>query len=185
MARVTASPRPVPSPTSLVVKKGSKIRAWISVAMPTPVSAMVNCSEPLVLPAGDIECAACGHGLDGVEDEVHHYLFDRLAVDAAKRVAAEIEIDDNAFEPVPQEFEAIEDDRVDMDLVAQQGLDPAVVEQLPHGQLDPPEPLAQQGQVPFLQVLVLRLLLHGLDTVEHPRQRVVDLMGDRFWRWEV
>ena len=33
-----SSPRPVPSPTGLVVKNGSKMRCWISAGMPGPVS---------------------------------------------------------------------------------------------------------------------------------------------------
>ena len=32
------SPRPVPLPASLVVKNGSKMRAWVGTSMPTPVS---------------------------------------------------------------------------------------------------------------------------------------------------
>ena len=34
----TARPRPVPLPTSLVVKKGSKMRARVAASMPAPVS---------------------------------------------------------------------------------------------------------------------------------------------------
>ena len=33
-----ASPRPVPAPTSLVVKNGSNTRAWTSGVIPEPVS---------------------------------------------------------------------------------------------------------------------------------------------------
>ena len=33
-----ARPRPVPFPTSLVVKNGSKMRAWVTASMPIPVS---------------------------------------------------------------------------------------------------------------------------------------------------
>ncbi len=36
------SPRPVPLPTSLVVKNGSKMRACVSSSMPTPVSLTAN-----------------------------------------------------------------------------------------------------------------------------------------------
>jgi hypothetical protein len=37
-----ASPRPVPSPAGLVVKKGSKARAATSSVIPIPVSATVR-----------------------------------------------------------------------------------------------------------------------------------------------
>ena len=39
MLYVIERPRPVPAPTSFVVKNGSKIRDWISSAMPGPESA--------------------------------------------------------------------------------------------------------------------------------------------------
>ena len=38
MSREIASPMPVPSPAGLVVKKGSKILAWVAASMPRPVS---------------------------------------------------------------------------------------------------------------------------------------------------
>ena len=38
MPQLTESPRPVPSPTSLVVKNGSKMRARVASSMPAPVS---------------------------------------------------------------------------------------------------------------------------------------------------
>ena len=38
MPKTVESPRPVPLPTSLVVKKGSKIFFWMSADIPTPVS---------------------------------------------------------------------------------------------------------------------------------------------------
>ena len=39
MPCTTASPRPVPSPTPLVVKKGSKTRSRVAASIPEPVSA--------------------------------------------------------------------------------------------------------------------------------------------------
>ena len=39
-------PSPVPSPTGLVVKNGSKIRSWISVGMPGPVSPISTSTLP-------------------------------------------------------------------------------------------------------------------------------------------
>ena len=33
-----ARPSPVPSPAALVVKNGSKARAWVAASMPTPLS---------------------------------------------------------------------------------------------------------------------------------------------------
>lgn len=41
MPNTVDSPRPVPSPRSFVVKKGSKIRDWVSLSIPTPVSVTV------------------------------------------------------------------------------------------------------------------------------------------------
>src|SRR4051812_30556865 len=38
MRRAMSSPRPLPSPTPLVVKNGSKIRCWTSAGMPGPSS---------------------------------------------------------------------------------------------------------------------------------------------------
>jgi hypothetical protein len=38
MPYTVASPSPVPLPGSLVVKKGSKIRAWVAASMPVPLS---------------------------------------------------------------------------------------------------------------------------------------------------
>lgn len=42
MPSTTANPRPVPLPTSFVVKNGSKILDWISWGMPQPVSLMLR-----------------------------------------------------------------------------------------------------------------------------------------------
>ena len=38
MPKQVASPSPVPCPTGLVVKNGSKIRSWVAASMPEPVS---------------------------------------------------------------------------------------------------------------------------------------------------
>src|ERR1039458_5691836 len=47
MPKAVASPRPVPLPTSLVVKNGSKIRGRISGGMPQPVSlTLTHANEP-------------------------------------------------------------------------------------------------------------------------------------------
>ena len=42
MPKTVASPRPVPFPSSLVVKNGSNMRAWVALSMPTPVSVTVS-----------------------------------------------------------------------------------------------------------------------------------------------
>ena len=46
--RLTESPKPVPFPSSFVVKKGSKILSICSLAIPGPLSEIVNTTELLV-----------------------------------------------------------------------------------------------------------------------------------------
>jgi hypothetical protein len=45
MSRLMGRPRPVPSPTGLVVKKGSKMRSRFSGAIPQPLSCSIRSAE--------------------------------------------------------------------------------------------------------------------------------------------
>ena len=91
MPCTTARPKPVPSPTSLVVKNGSKMRSRTSGAMPCPVSRTVKRMYGPGLRFRMGECALGGkdhsvqadfqhppglaHGMRGIRAEVHEYLL--------------------------------------------------------------------------------------------------------------
>ena len=87
----------MPWPTGLVVKNGSKMRAWTSGSMPTPVSLTLSCTYspqrdadaavPLgvrLVQLGDLgrdgDPAAALHRIAGVEHEVHQHLLELAAV---------------------------------------------------------------------------------------------------------
>src|SRR6516162_1445338 len=69
MPKTVARPRPVPFPSSLVVKNGSKMRARLSGGMPVPVSAWLNQTDANSKPS------APRHGVAGVDGQVHQDLF--------------------------------------------------------------------------------------------------------------
>ena len=88
-------PSPVPLPFSLVVKNGSKMRARVCSSMPQPVSVTASCTyDPgftatwqrrvllvdLHVGGLDRELAALGHGVAGVDHEVHEHLLDLTRV---------------------------------------------------------------------------------------------------------
>ena len=64
-----SSPRPVPLPTSLVVKNASKARAATSGAIPGPVSAM-STTSPSRRPGRQRQHTLSVHRVDGVVDEI-------------------------------------------------------------------------------------------------------------------
>ncbi len=87
----------MPSPTCFVVKNGSKILLSLPSGMPWPefgdldhhvvaaedhgAVAVEVAAEPDVA-GGDADLAAAGHGVAGVDDEVHDHLFELALVDA-------------------------------------------------------------------------------------------------------
>ena len=90
----------MPLPTSLVVKNGSKMRGRISGAMPQPVSVTRQADEApgrglgiAVGAAGvhvhgrgvDDQPAAVGHGVAGVDGQVHQHLLDHAGVGVDQR----------------------------------------------------------------------------------------------------
>ena len=85
-------PWPVPLPTSLVVKNGSKIRLRIASGMPPPVSPMLTTAKPSSTqrPHGDQSLVGgalhlVGDGVRGVDDEIQHHLVDLPAVAGHRR----------------------------------------------------------------------------------------------------
>ena len=90
MPWTTARPSPVPRPGALVVKKGSKMRSSVPAGMPAPVSSHRQLHHPfsghgrvpggelgvhLDVPGPDGERSALGHGVPGVDAEVHQHLL--------------------------------------------------------------------------------------------------------------
>ena len=85
MLSLTARPSPVPSSTSRVVKKGSKIRSRISSGIPDPGVADLR-DDPAVPGLGrEGQRAAVRHGLEGVEHQVEEQLLHLEVVGHARR----------------------------------------------------------------------------------------------------
>lgn len=96
MARVTESPRPVPSPSGFVLKKGSRMRSRMPSGIPGPAS---NANR---------DPAAVGSHVGGVQDEVQERLADlpRISGDGDALgfgVARRPEIDAASAEDGPDE----------------------------------------------------------------------------------
>src|SRR5438445_299730 len=84
MPKTVARPRPVPLPTSFVVKKGSKMCSLISAGMPLPVSVTARQAKAPGRAGGlqgaqrvefddghlNDEPSAVGHGVAGVDGQV-------------------------------------------------------------------------------------------------------------------
>ena len=92
MPWLTARPRPVPCPSSLVVKNGSKILSRSAAGIPGPLSAIGQhrvrgrrrqIEAPLAphhLLGGDAQRAAAGHGVDRVHEQVQADLLDLIGI---------------------------------------------------------------------------------------------------------
>lgn len=75
MPKTMAKPSPVPLPTALVVKKDQKSLAAHSLNAGT---AVLNRQTDLArgrYQRGDAQRAALGHGIPGIDNEVHQHLF--------------------------------------------------------------------------------------------------------------
>ena len=79
MRRAMSRPRPVPSPMSLVVKNGSKMRPATSAGMPGP-SSMTRTTTVSPARAGFDPHVAARRGVDGVVDQVRPHLVQLAAV---------------------------------------------------------------------------------------------------------
>ncbi len=84
----------------------------------------------------------------------------------------------NVFQLVGEQEGALVEQRLEIDLSDIEGFGPAEVEELAHDRLDLPQALVEEGQVAFDQFPVVGILAHRFDAVEHPAERVVDLVGD-------
>ena len=79
-AVLTLSPNPVPLPTGLVVKNGSKIRSRCSALMPQPVSVTFTAPCRRRGRRADGQLAAVGHRVAGVQREVQQDLLELVHV---------------------------------------------------------------------------------------------------------
>ena len=173
-------PRPVPLPTPLVVKNGSKMRERCSGLMPVPVSEMRTTSAPSSSDEPDAELAAPRHGVEGVEDDVDEHLLEPLALGVDGRDGRELEdqADVHVLELVVDERQDLLEALLEVDAL-ERGLRGAAGE----GQevLDDPGDPVGLG-LDLLQDLgvvgVGELLLEHLDVAGDARQGRVDLVGD-------
>ena len=87
MPELIDRPRPVPLPTGLVVKNGSKIRSRIAGSMPLAVVGDVDLDAAVGRAGADGDVAAGRAGVDGVGDQVQDDLVDlgRVAGDLGER----------------------------------------------------------------------------------------------------
>ena len=136
MPKLMAKPRPVPCPTSLVVKKGSKIRPRSSSRMPWPVSPQHELDHfPFqVEPGGHGQAPGAAHRLGGVDDEVHEHLLDLRRVDDGIGQAVGVvpdHLDVVEQGPVLHQREALLDDGAEVDRLLLRLLGPGEVEQAP------------------------------------------------------
>ena len=76
MRRAVARPRPVPCPTSLVVKNGSKTRSRTSGGIPGPSSVISTHSAVAVAARGDRDRAALAERVDRVVEQVRPHLVE-------------------------------------------------------------------------------------------------------------
>ena len=90
--RTMSRPRPVPLPTGLVVKNGSKIRSRCSGGMPGPLSTIRTIDVLAVAGGGHVDAAALGHRVQCVVDQVRPDLV-QLADEAAHARQRGVEID--------------------------------------------------------------------------------------------
>ena len=98
MPWLTESPNPVPFPTSLEVKNGSKIRFRFFSGMPQPVSTIdiatigsgFGSGRPRIVGAasGDGDAALLLDRMLGVDQHVHDHLLDLIGVDPDRRQRA-------------------------------------------------------------------------------------------------
>ena len=82
-------PSPVPSPTGLVVKKGSKIRSRCSAAIPQPSSSTWTTTQS-PRSGRDADRARLAERLNGVEHEVQEDLLELLRRTAHRRIISEL-----------------------------------------------------------------------------------------------
>ena len=95
----------MPSPTGLVVKKGSKILSSLPsrdavagvgdldhdvVALEDHGAVAVEVAVEADVAGGDADLAAAGHGVAGVDDQVHDHLLELALVDADRRQVAAV-----------------------------------------------------------------------------------------------
>ena len=69
--RTMSRPSPVPSPTPFVVKKGSKMRPWISGGTPGPSSMMRTTTRSRSRLGAHGDVTALAHGVERVVEQVH------------------------------------------------------------------------------------------------------------------
>src|SRR5438128_8728510 len=148
MPYTVASPSPVPFPCSLVVKKGSKSRPFVSASMPWPVSrngehdvpprsqAFVRLRQIFVdidIRRLDRQLAAVGHRVSGVDDEVDEHLLDlaRIGLDAAESTAEDGDHLDVLADQAAEHLVHLADDVVEPEDARLQELLAAEREQLP------------------------------------------------------
>src|ERR1700733_5263138 len=79
-------PKPVPLPTSLVVKKGSKIASSLSAAIPDPLSATVTAKRrnSIYRPDVDQQAALPLHRVPGIDREIDQGRFELRDVSGGK-----------------------------------------------------------------------------------------------------
>ena len=111
-------PRPVPWPTSLVVKNGSKMRRCSSGGMPEPGVADLDQHAIAVAGRADRQGPFAAHGVDGVVDDVGPHLVQLAAPGADLGEGAVVVTDDRhaLLELVGQDHQRALEAVVDVDL---------------------------------------------------------------------
>ena len=90
--RTMSRPRPVPCPTGLVVKNGSKMRSRICAGMPAPLSTTRTTTLLMVAVCQHLDAARVGDGVEGIVDQVHPDLVE-FAGEAANARKAGFNLD--------------------------------------------------------------------------------------------
>ena len=126
MPWLTARPSPVPCPSSLVVKNGSKILSRSAAGMPGPLSAISSMaysaggarSSPslrrTIRVGGDAQRAAAGHGVDRVHEQVQADLLDLIGIAGdlgRRRHHVHVDLDPLAPDRLAQELQRLGDHR--------------------------------------------------------------------------
>ena len=146
MRREMSRPRPVPLPTSLVVKNGSKARACTSGVMPWPLSVISTTTWSPSRRVANRSVPVPVHRVDGVVDEVGPHLVQLRRVDLDRR---EVGVERAARRSMSCELRREHGERA---------LDPLVeVDDLQRGAIH------------------LRVRLHVLDEIRDPVRRVGEL----------
>ena len=196
MSSVVERPSPVPKPGGLVVKKGSKMRAWVMSSIPAPVSLTesTNARGRRIGAGGDRDLATRGHRVARVHDEVEDGLFDAVRVgDDRRGTGCEVELErDRAAEDLVEQLLDLVQTFVQVERL--RFVDARRLNAIRSSVSAAARSVARctESMRGTRRLEHLEVVLQQLDLAAHHRQHVVEVVGDAagqpatdsiFWAW--